>query len=202
RIATLFTQQSSSSASTTSTSNGEALNPTNYRFGVSLLILALVLSGLMGLYQERTFRIYGRDNWQEAFFYSHVLSLPIFLLRWRSLAKEIPDRAILDRLALTPPQRHQGRLKKRITRNLDGERPRSRKRQKLFRRSTSSWTVSSSAGAYSLTVPSFWPVLLLNALTHLLCINGVNQLTTQVTSLTVTVVLVISKALSLAIGVV
>ncbi|KAK0558350.1 golgi uridine diphosphate-N- acetylglucosamine transporter [Tilletia horrida] len=44
---------------------------------------------LMGLYQERTFRIYDRDKWQEALFYSNVLSLPIFLLRWKSLAKEI-----------------------------------------------------------------------------------------------------------------
>ncbi|KAK0541822.1 golgi uridine diphosphate-N- acetylglucosamine transporter, partial [Tilletia horrida] len=51
-------------------------------------------------------------------------------------------------------------------------------------------------------MPSFWPMLLLNVLTQLLCINGVNRLTSQVISLTVTLVLVIRKALSLAISVV
>ncbi|KAK0558844.1 golgi uridine diphosphate-N- acetylglucosamine transporter [Tilletia horrida] len=231
--ATLFAQESSSSSSSTaSTSNGERLNnPTNYLFGVSLLFLALVLSGLMGLYQERTFRIYGRDNWQEALFYSHVLSLPIFLLRWKSLAKEIvlanqtepfwigwlsPNHSIdkdgllsgslgtstanvldLGTGCLLSPLVPKTGLYYSTRSSLA-----SCRHQALFRRSTSSWTVSSSAGALSLTMPSFWPVLLLNVLTQLLCINGVNRMTSQVTSLTVTLVLVIRKALSLAISVV
>ncbi|CEH13518.1 udp-n-acetylglucosamine transporter [Ceraceosorus bombacis] len=49
-----------------------------------------------------------------------------------------------------------------------------------------------------LLIPSIFPPLTLNILTQLLCINGVNRLTSQVSSLTVTLVLVVRKAVSLA----
>lgn len=34
----------------------------------------------MGLWQERTFAQYGRNQWKESLFYTHCLALPLFLL--------------------------------------------------------------------------------------------------------------------------
>ncbi|KAG6853588.1 hypothetical protein C0991_002994 [Blastosporella zonata] len=53
-----------------------------------------------------------------------------------------------------------------------------------------------------LTVPSAYLPLLLNTLTQLLCVAGVHRLTTRVSALTVTLVLVVRKAVSLVISVV
>lgn len=147
------TLSSSSSSSSFSDDKGEASS--NYITGVLLLFLALVLTGLMGLWQERTFRDYGNQNWRESLFYSHLLSLPMFALRGRKLAHEIVEA-----------------------------------------NATPLWHFA------GLQVPSFYPPLLLNVATQLLCINGVNRLTAKVSSLTVTLVLVVRKALSLVISVI
>ncbi|TQW06770.1 UDP-N-acetylglucosamine transporter YEA4 [Cordyceps javanica] len=49
-------------------------------FGTGLVILltAQILSAIMGLYTEATYRKYG-PQWRENLFYSHILSLPLFL---------------------------------------------------------------------------------------------------------------------------
>lgn len=46
--------------------------------GLLIIFLAQVLSAIMGLYTEATYRKYG-PQWKENLFYSHVLSLPLFL---------------------------------------------------------------------------------------------------------------------------
>ncbi|KAK0524465.1 golgi uridine diphosphate-N- acetylglucosamine transporter [Tilletia horrida] len=253
--ATLFAQaplpSSAASASASSSSLLDQLSPT-YIFGVSLLLLALILSGLMGLYQERTFRTYGRDNWQEALFYAHTLSLPIFLARWRKLRGEIrladstppvwiawlgaehvatsllrsggmtelpfvdSNAGTLDlgtgcRLSRVPHSRifySSGPTFSSCGTNAafsaltSGASSASSGPWSLATWSLDASKASSGGLSASLTMPSFWPVLLLNVLTQLLCINGVNRLTSQVTSLTVTLVLVLRKATSLAISVV
>ena len=53
-----------------------------------------------------------------------------------------------------------------------------------------------------LHVPSYYVSLALNVFTQLLCINGVNRLTSRVSSLSVSLVLVVRKAVSLVISVV
>ncbi|SJK96865.1 uncharacterized protein ARMOST_00111 [Armillaria ostoyae] len=50
-------------------------------------------------------------------------------------------------------------------------------------------------------IPTAYPALLLNTLTQLVCVTGVNRLTTRVNSLTVTLVLVVHKAVSLVLSV-
>jgi len=50
-------------------------------------------------------------------------------------------------------------------------------------------------------IPSFYLPLLLNLITQLICVSGVNRLTSRVSSLTVTLVLVVRKAVSLGISV-
>eukprot|EP00455_Lapot_gusevi_P012287 TRINITY_DN1578_c0_g1_i1.p1 TRINITY_DN1578_c0_g1~~TRINITY_DN1578_c0_g1_i1.p1 ORF type:complete len:360 (-),score=46.60 TRINITY_DN1578_c0_g1_i1:84-1163(-) len=47
--------------------------------GVSMLAFALVLSSVLGHIQDQTYKIYGK-NWQENLFYTHFLSLPLFVL--------------------------------------------------------------------------------------------------------------------------
>ena len=56
--------------------------------------------------------------------------------------------------------------------------------------------------AIQFTLPALLPALLANALTQLLCVAGVNRLTTRVPALTVTLVLVVRKAVSLVLSVV
>ncbi|KAL4400676.1 Golgi uridine diphosphate-N-acetylglucosamine transporter [Malassezia pachydermatis] len=51
-------------------------------------------------------------------------------------------------------------------------------------------------------VPSYYINLALNVLTQLICINGVNRLTSRVSSLSVSLILVVRKAVSLLISVV
>ncbi|KAJ2720290.1 golgi uridine diphosphate-N- acetylglucosamine transporter [Coemansia sp. Benny D115] len=46
--------------------------------GVCLLALGVALAALLGLYQETTYRRYGK-HWQEGLFYNHLLALPMFL---------------------------------------------------------------------------------------------------------------------------
>lgn len=60
-----------------------------YAVGVGLLSIALLASGFMGLFQERTYALYGRQHWHEALFYSHLFSLPLFALQRRSLVHQI-----------------------------------------------------------------------------------------------------------------
>ena len=55
--------------------------------------------------------------------------------------------------------------------------------------------------AAQMTLPTVLPALLANTLTQLLCVAGVNRLTTRVPALTVTLVLVVRKAVSLVLSV-
>ncbi|KAG9217699.1 hypothetical protein CCMSSC00406_0003612 [Pleurotus cornucopiae] len=49
-----------------------------YTTGITMLFASLFLTGFLGLLQERTYKKYG-PCWQEGVFYTHFLSLPIFL---------------------------------------------------------------------------------------------------------------------------
>jgi solute carrier family 35 (UDP-xylose/UDP-N-acetylglucosamine transporter), member B4 len=53
-----------------------------YLTGIALLSVALILSGLLGVVQDRTyskFRRSGNTPWEESMFYLHFLSMPMFL---------------------------------------------------------------------------------------------------------------------------
>ncbi|KYK54501.1 UDP-N-acetylglucosamine transporter YEA4 [Drechmeria coniospora] len=49
-----------------------------FNTGLLILFVAQLLSAIMGLYTEATYRQYG-PQWRENLFYSHMLSLPLFL---------------------------------------------------------------------------------------------------------------------------
>lgn len=130
-------------SSTTSTQPWSAQAYRKYTLGIGLLVLSLIVSGFMGLWQERTFAKYGRKQWKESLFYTHFLALPLFLL--------LPSLRTELQIA------HQ--------------------------------------------TPTFYAPLVVNALTQIICIAGVNRLTTRVTSVSVVLILAVRKAASMVLSV-
>lgn len=63
-------------------------------------------------------------------------------------------------------------------------------------------TLNVPLAAAQITFSAVLPALLANTLTQLLCVAGVNRLTTRVPALTVTLILVVRKAVSLVLSVV
>lgn len=59
-----------------------------------------------------------------------------------------------------------------------------------------------SSIVFALSIPQIYLPLILNTVTQLLCVAGVHRLTTRVSALTVTLVLVVRKAVSLIISVI
>lgn len=51
----------------------------DFTIGLLLLLVAQSLSAVMGLYIQNTYAKYGGHHWRENLFYSHFLSLPLFI---------------------------------------------------------------------------------------------------------------------------
>ncbi|KAG4088677.1 UAA transporter [Neocallimastix lanati (nom. inval.)] len=56
--------------------------------GIIILLLALIIGSVLGVYQEVIYSKYGRV-WKEALFYSHTISIPFFLLFTKDIIKDI-----------------------------------------------------------------------------------------------------------------
>ena len=127
-----------------------------YPIGIALLTLALLLSGFLGLLQDKTYAQHRRQlpTWQESTFYLHFLALPMFYFVRHDLLTQLDS--INSSPTITLP---------------------------------------------FLVFPKAYIPFLINAFTQLLCVAGVHRLTTRVSSLTVTLVLVVRKAVSLVISV-
>ncbi|KAH9066863.1 UAA transporter [Lactarius vividus] len=153
-----------------------------YLQGIAILTLALVLSGFLGVVQDKTYASYAKitppdagvrrtdssadmkavvlpDIWEESMFYLHFLSLPVFFSVRKDLTMQVKE---------------------------------------LF---TSATMLHVPLITARITLPAVLPALLANTLTQLLCVAGVNRLTTRVPALTVTLVLVVRKAVSLVLSV-
>ncbi|KIK33094.1 hypothetical protein CY34DRAFT_813845, partial [Suillus luteus UH-Slu-Lm8-n1] len=150
-----------------------------YAMGISILSLALVLSGFLGLIQDWVFAQYvapaqaeaasdpaGQSSWQEHMFYLHSLALPLFYFSEDSISTELMHISSSPPVFLSLPQ--------------------------------SGPLAPYEAG---LVVPSIFVYLLLNTCTQLVCVVGVNRLTGHVSSLTVTLILTVRKAISLLLSV-
>ncbi|CAA7261440.1 unnamed protein product [Cyclocybe aegerita] len=119
-----------------------------YFIGIGMMTVSLFCTGLLGLMQERTYKKYG-PCWKEGVFYTHFLSLPVFLF-----------------------------LGKDIKQGLTG----------LANMSTTSPTKS-------------FAILLGNLFTQLICVSGVNRLSSQVSSVSTNIALTARKAISLCFSV-
>ncbi|KAJ7262780.1 UAA transporter [Mycena haematopus] len=194
-----------------STSLDPDANLFTYLQGISILTLALLFSGFLGLAQDYTYSKYGRPSpgaektpgaaptptWQESMFYLHFLALPMFFFVRHDIATQLASvnagprssfsapiaRALLSALTIPPPF------------SLLSNGPAANSE------SQSSSSPISLTLRLGLTVPHAYLPLLLNTVTQLVCVAGVHRLTTRVSALTVTLVLVVRKAVSLIISV-
>lgn len=118
--------------------------------GIGVLLFAAILMGLMGLYNEETYRLYGK-HWQENVFYSHLFGLPIFLLIFGRVINEF--KALME--------------------------------------------YPETFDVLGFQIPQQLAYLLLNVLTQFFCVRGANMLAGNTTALTVSVVLLLRKFVSL-----
>ncbi|ORY34799.1 UAA transporter family-domain-containing protein [Naematelia encephala] len=169
-------------ASVTATSSEEWLSESaQFVSGIALLSIALFMSAWLGLWQEQTYKKYGKQ-WREALFYSHVLSLPFFIPLHSDLSNTYRSLAASPGLTLFAiPQPSP---------------------MALF----SLGEIGNSAGKTLLqwkhvVVPSALFAVALDVITQGVCIRGVNRLTSKVNSTTVNLILTLRKAMSLTISV-
>ncbi|KAJ9615622.1 golgi uridine diphosphate-N- acetylglucosamine transporter [Cladophialophora chaetospira] len=143
--------------------------------GFALLASALILSACMGLYVDDMYATHGRsgDIAAETLFYSHAMSLPYFLSQVRPLFFEF-----FNLMAI--PDTKLGTTSKP---------------------STSPLSPASLLDALSTILPHPVWLLAANAATQLFCIIGVNRLSAQSSSLTVSIVLNIRKLTSLVLSI-
>lgn len=167
--------------------------------GFTILALAMFLSAFQGMYADRLYAAHGRDHWREALFYSHALSIPLFLPTFSQIHSQWT--ALLDSpslLAKIGPSLAEelgssnstlvagapANLASRISAILSAQ---------LV---SNPWVTSLLAN-----VPVKVAYLLLNVLTQYICIRGVHLLSARSSSLTVTIVLNIRKLVSLLLSI-
>jgi len=156
---------------------------TSFLTGLSILFVAQVLSAIMGLYTQSTYAIYG-PHWSENLFYSHFLSLPLFLpfaLPLYAQFKQLLDSPVVE-LSLVPSGLFQ---------SIDKQ--------------TFSWLAGlvplSLSSISTLRMPIHVLTLILNSLTQYACLRGVNLLGARSSALGVTIVLNVRKLVSLFISI-
>lgn len=178
-----------------------------YVTGIGILTLALVLSGLLGIAQDKTYATYVRtgnrspkkskkehkqgatvaaEPWQESMFYLHFLSMPLFALSRKDLFAQAAALSASPTYQFVLPTP----LQTPVFANLSSA-----------VRSKQDSLTDLSPFSFSLPIPAAFVPLILNTLTQLVCVSGVHRLTSRVSSLTVTLVLVVRKAVSLLISV-
>ncbi|GAA5803544.1 hypothetical protein HPULCUR_009026 [Helicostylum pulchrum] len=147
---------------------------TEFVTGIVLLTIAMVLSAGMGLFQEVTYKKYGKQ-WREGLFYTHFLALPFFLFFYKDLSSQItaynksplmPLSSVLEEIPVM------GSLATLV--------PQS---------------IMSVLGAFQ--IRKLWAFLFMNVVTQYVCIAGVNRMTSVATSLTLNLVLNLRKFTSL-----
>ncbi|XP_045482691.1 UDP-xylose and UDP-N-acetylglucosamine transporter [Harmonia axyridis] len=124
--------------------------------GIVLLTTALLLSARMGIYQETLYKTHGKFP-SEALYYTHLFSLPGFILYGSSI---------------------------------------------LEHASIANNSESVQIPLLEIGMPILWVFLIFNVITQYFCISSVYILTTECTSLTVTLVLTLRKFMSLVISIV
>ncbi|KAB5580419.1 hypothetical protein GE09DRAFT_1212871 [Coniochaeta sp. 2T2.1] len=145
----------------------------SFTTGLIILFVAQSLSAVMGLYTEETYRIYG-PQWKENLFYSHLLSLPLFMPFLPSITRQFLKLANSPPLPLSIP-------------GLSG--------------ATSGAEPNIQDLLAKIRIPNQLFYLVVNVLTQYACIRGVNLLAAASSALTVTIVLNIRKLVSLLLSI-
>lgn len=172
-----------------------------YAIGIGILTLALVLSGFLGMVQDKTYTTYTRNvppntekgskndlpppAWQESMFYIHLLSMPMFyFLRDGLVSQLVVLNASSTTQLIIPSPSH-------VITTITRYRTHALTNGSTLRRGYPT----------PVSLPSGYIPLILNTLTQIICVAGVHRLTSRVSSLTVTLVLVVRKAMSLLISI-
>ncbi|KAM5443054.1 golgi uridine diphosphate-N-acetylglucosamine transporter [Microsporum ferrugineum] len=171
---------------------GEGSSPILTLSGFMILGLAMVLAAFQGVYADRLYQRYGRDNWREGLFYSHALSIPFLLPSYPQLYPQLKSlwaspsvtgiiQATSATASVSPGNTSQFLMP--VLQPLQ--------------------TISSHPSIHPVLsmIPVKVAYLLLNALTQYLCIRGVYLLSAKTSSLTVVIVLNIRKLVSLILSV-
>ena len=212
-----------------SSSLSSPVNPYTYASGIGILTLALILSGFLGLVQDWTYSKYIRPSlssakqngaassikepqsppWQEAMFYLHFLALPMMLPLLPKLAAQMEQlNTIGPRVDFSFPLPIPPSVNMTSFSHLPIHLFPQSGNLSLLSISRSLPNINSSTDLYdyplsvSMSIPHIYLPLVLSTITQLVCIAGVHRLTTRVSALTVTLVLVVRKAVSLIISVV
>ncbi|KAJ5248650.1 hypothetical protein N7468_000101 [Penicillium chermesinum] len=150
--------------------------------GFTILALAMILSAFQGIYADRLYATYGRDHWKEALFYSHALSLPLFVTSYPQLSAQwrtiVSSPSLLTKIPHTVTSSET--VLSMVTAGIQNHRP---------------------TQAFLGQLPVQVAYLVMNALTQYLCIRGVHLLSAKSSSLTVTVVLNVRKLVSLLLSI-
>jgi len=221
----ILTTLSASNPSTT------VLDLHEYGTGIGILTLALVLSGFLGLLQDRTYSKYVRvvanptptdpnrpAAWQESMFYLHFFALPMFYPLLPDIVSHmhaLNTRGPRTDFRFSLPSFLSETFKDVIPQDILP--PHSLPHLPLHffpsngTNSLLSISQSTSHAAHGqknsplqvdIAIPQIYLPLILNTITGLICVAGVHRLTTRVNALTVTLVLVVRKAVSLVLSVV
>ncbi|KAK7051327.1 golgi uridine diphosphate-N-acetylglucosamine transporter [Paramarasmius palmivorus] len=140
-------------------------------------------------------------TWQESLFYLHFLALPMFITVRKDLVSQ------LHQLHAGPTSTYNVPIPEQFVTSLNSSLhippPLAIPFSFIGKNDTSIASFATlHANAVQLKMPSAYLPLLLNTMTQLLCAAGVHRLTTRVSALTVTLTLVIRKAVSLVLSVV
>ena len=168
--------------------------PHSYGFGIFLMTVALILGGFLGVVQDRTYSKYGRrstqksdaterklpETWEESMFYLHFLSMPLFFLMRGDLAAQLRTVNSGPTMAIALPPAF-GVIPPISSSMLEGKH---------------------QPNTTFISFPSLYVPIILNTITQLFCVAGVNRLTSRISSLGVTLTLVVRKALSLVISII
>ncbi|KAF8628518.1 hypothetical protein AX15_003847 [Amanita polypyramis BW_CC] len=190
-----LTTLSASPASSTSFSFSRLqINDTNafaYAKGIAILAQALLLSGLLGLVQDWTYSVYGRPSLtSDTTANGTTASSPAPSKKPSSTWQE--SMFYLHFLSLPMFFFFRGDILSQL--------------RTIHSPSSSKFFLPAfplpSTQKTSIHIPTVYIPLLVNTLTQLVCVAGVNRLTTRMSALTVTLVLVVRKAVSLVLSVV
>ncbi|CAO3632256.1 unnamed protein product [Cunninghamella echinulata] len=164
---------------TNSKSSDDSSTGSEFITGITLLVVAMVLSAGMGLFQEVTYKKYGKQ-WREGLFYTHFLALPFFLFFFSDISSQIKIYNQSTPAPLTV-------LFEQVP--VLGD---------FF-----SWLPGPIQQSLDLIImPKLWAYLILNVITQYVCIAGVNRMTATCSSLTLNLVLNLRKFTSLLISIV
>ncbi|KAI9033838.1 UAA transporter [Phycomyces nitens] len=163
----------------TNAKDGETADPSEFYTGIGILVVAMILSAGMGLYQEVTYKTYGKQ-WREGLFYTHFLALPFFGLFYKDIISQVkvynasPIENIPALLQSFPI---------------------------IDSMLSSPWLSLLRSFLNKLEIPRLWLYLSFNVFTQYVCISGVNRMTSMSTSLTLNLVLNLRKFTSLIISI-